>query len=156
MEHRLDDDHKLSNQTYNIKTLENGAVVSKEVPALSAINMRLRDDYVGDAMGGLNRWNRTIKRENIDFVLKLPHEGFNRSIGVFAGSSISPAGDVITRPEWEAKSSDWLPTTDDANFIVSLMKPCHEIGKYASWIAPPKVGINNQAGDFEYVQLHMA
>ena len=30
-----------------------------------------------------------------------------------------------------------------------------EVGKFASWIAPPKVGINNQAGDFEYVQLHM-
>ena len=29
-------------------------------------------------------------------------------------------------------------------------------GEFASWIAPPKVGIDNQPGDFEYVKLHMA
>jgi benzoyl-CoA 2,3-dioxygenase component B len=33
------------------------------------------------------------------------------------------------------------------------MKPVQEPGQYASWIAPPKVGIDNQPGDFEYVQL---
>jgi len=38
-------------------------------------------------------------------------------------------------------------------FITSLMKPCHTAGQYASWIAPPRVGINNQAGDFEYVKI---
>ena len=36
------------------------------------------------------------------------------------------------------------------------MKPCFEVGKYAGWIAPPKIGIDNKGGDFEYVQLHMA
>ncbi|MEK9961134.1 MAG: benzoyl-CoA 2,3-epoxidase subunit BoxB, partial [Rhodobiaceae bacterium] len=49
-----------------------------------------------------------------------------------------------------------LPTKADGEFIQSLMKPCYEPGQYASWIATPKVGINNQAGDFEYVKLHMA
>jgi benzoyl-CoA 2,3-epoxidase subunit B len=39
------------------------------------------------------------------------------------------------------------------DFIVSLMKPCHEAGKYASWIAPPRVGVNSQPGDFEYVKI---
>ena len=38
-------------------------------------------------------------------------------------------------------------------FIVSLMKPCHEPGQYASWIAPPRMGVNNQPGDFEYVKI---
>ena len=42
----------------------------------------------------------------------------------------------------------------DGDFIQSLMKPCFEAGHYASWIAPPKVGINNQPGDFEYVSPH--
>ncbi len=156
MEHRLKDDHRLSDQTYTIKTLEDGLIVPKIVPALSAINMRLRDDYVVDAMGGINRWNRSIKREKIDFTLRLPHEGFNRSIGLFAGHSVTPNGEVISKSSWDTQSVDWLPSSDDASFIVSLMKPCHEVGKFASWIAPPKVGINNQAGDFEYVQLHMA
>ena len=38
----------------------------------------------------------------------------------------------------------------------SLMKPVSEPGQYAGWIAPPRVGIDNKPGDFEYVQLHMA
>jgi benzoyl-CoA 2,3-dioxygenase component B len=40
------------------------------------------------------------------------------------------------------------------DFIASLMKPCHERGKYATWIAPPRVGVNNQPGDFEYVRIY--
>jgi benzoyl-CoA 2,3-dioxygenase component B len=33
------------------------------------------------------------------------------------------------------------------------MKPCTVAGQYASWIAPPARGINNQPGDFEYVKI---
>jgi benzoyl-CoA 2,3-dioxygenase component B len=33
------------------------------------------------------------------------------------------------------------------------MKPEFETGKYANWIAPPKVGIDNKPGDFEYVKI---
>jgi benzoyl-CoA 2,3-dioxygenase component B len=33
------------------------------------------------------------------------------------------------------------------------MKPEAEPGKFASWIAPPKVGIDNKPGDFEYVKI---
>jgi benzoyl-CoA 2,3-dioxygenase component B len=29
------------------------------------------------------------------------------------------------------------------------MRPTH----FASWIAPPKVGIDNKPGDFEYVKI---
>jgi benzoyl-CoA 2,3-epoxidase subunit B len=36
------------------------------------------------------------------------------------------------------------------------MKPVYEPGKFAGWIAPPKVGIDNKPGDFEYVKLYMA
>ncbi|MEO0830595.1 MAG: benzoyl-CoA 2,3-epoxidase subunit BoxB, partial [Pseudomonadota bacterium] len=50
----------------------------------------------------------------------------------------------------------WLPNAEDGAFIQSLMEPCYEPGKFASWIAPPKVGIDNKPGDFEYVKLHMA
>jgi len=34
------------------------------------------------------------------------------------------------------------------------MKPRRELGEFASWIAPPKVGIDNKPGDFEYVKGH--
>ena len=156
MEHRLDDDHLLQRDTYDVKMVSEDQIVTEQMPALNAINMRLRDDYVKDASGGLTRWNKIMKRKNVDFEFRLPHEGFNRNIGVFANVSVDPQGNIISPDSWEAQMAEWLPTKADGEFIQSLMKPCYEPGRYASWIAPPKVGINNQAGDFEYVKLHMA
>jgi benzoyl-CoA 2,3-dioxygenase component B len=46
-----------------------------------------------------------------------------------------------------------LPSADDNAFIASLMRPRREPGAFASWIAPPRYGIDNRAGDFEYVKL---
>jgi benzoyl-CoA 2,3-dioxygenase component B len=63
---------------------------------------------------------------------------------------------LLTGAEYDAGLPNWLPTHADGDFIQSLMKPCYEPGKYAGWIAPPKVGIDNKPGDFEYVKLHMA
>ena len=156
MEHRLGDDHQLQRDTYDVKMVSEEQIVTEQMPALNAINMRLRDDYVKDASGGLTRWNKIMKRKNVDFEFWLPHEGFNRNIGVFANVSVDPQGNIISPDSWEAQMAEWLPTKADGEFIQSLMKPCYEPGQYASWIAPPKVGINNQAGDFEYVKLHMA
>ena len=156
MEHRLDDDHQLQRDTYDVKMVSEDQIVTEQMPALNAINMRLRDDYVKDASGGLTRWNKIMKRKNVDFEFRLPHEGFNRNIGVFANVSVDPQGNIISPDSWEAQMAEWLPTKADGEFIQSLMKPCYDPGRYASWIAPPKVGINNQAGDFEYVKLHMA
>ena len=156
MEHRLDDDHQLQRDSYDVKMVSEDQIVTEQMPALNAINMRLRDDYVKDASGGLTRWNKIMKRKNVDFEFRLPHEGFNRNIGVFANVSVDPQGNIISPDSWEAQMAEWLPTKADGEFIQSLMKPCYEPGRYASWIAPPKVGINNQAGDFEYVKLHMA
>jgi benzoyl-CoA 2,3-dioxygenase component B len=126
------------------------------VPALTAINMRLRDDYIRDAAGGVGRWNKAIQKAGIDFELTLPHESFHRQIGVFAGKCFDPEGTMIGQTDWDARVKDWLPTKADGDYIASLMKPCYEPGKFASWIAPPKVGIDNKPGDFEYVKLHMA
>jgi len=33
------------------------------------------------------------------------------------------------------------------------MKPQMEPSRFASWIAAPKVGIDNKPGDFEYVKI---
>ena len=156
MEHRLDDDHKLNDATYPVVQFEDGKIELKDVPALTAINMRLRDDYKRDASGGVGRWNKLISKYNIDFEMTLPHEGFNRDIGVFKDQPIDPEGKLISREEYDAKKADWLTDTADGDFIQSLMVPCYEPGKYAGWIAPPKVGIDNKPGDFEYVKLHMA
>ena len=156
MEHRIDDDHRLSGDTYNILDLDGDAIIEREVPALTAINMRLRDDYIRDASGGIKRWNKIMEKANIEFQLKLPHQAFNRKIGVFANRNFTPDGALVSGEEYDKGLPDWLPTHADGDFIQSLMKPCYEPGKYASWIAPPKVGIDNKPGDFEYVKLHMA
>ncbi|GAB4347665.1 MAG: benzoyl-CoA 2,3-epoxidase subunit BoxB [Oricola sp.] len=156
MEHRLDDDHKLTNDTYPVCQLVDGEIKIVDVPALTAINMRLRDDYTRDAMGGVVRWNKIIEKAGIDFELKLPHESFNRKIGVFADKLFNPEGKLVSGQEYDDNVGNWLPSHADGDFIQSLMVPCFEPGKYANWIAPPKVGIDNKPGDFEYVKLYMA
>jgi benzoyl-CoA 2,3-epoxidase subunit B len=156
MEGRIDDDHKLNDDIYPVRSVVDNQILLQDVPALTAINMRLRDDYVRDAAGGVGRWNKIIEKLGIQFEMVMPHEGFHRQIGVFAAVSVDPAGNIISKEEWDAKVKDWLPTKADGDFIQSLMVPVSEPGKYAGWIAPPKVGINNQPGDFEYVKLHMA
>ena len=153
---KIDDDHQLKNTTYAASSFVDGKIETKDVPALTAINMRLRDDYTNDAAGGVKRWNHIIAKQNIEFELKLPHSGFHRKIGVFDGAPITPQGDVVSREEWDKNKNDWLPSKADGDFIQSLMKPVWEPGKFANWIAPPRVGIDNKPGEFEYVQLHMA
>jgi len=123
------------------------------VPALSALNMRLRDDYVQDCQGGLARWNRAIERAGIQYRLALPHVAFNRKIGEFARIHANPEGRVVGAAEWAANQNEWLPPADDSLYVTSLMHPVDRAGAYAGWIAPPKVGIDNKPGDFEYVKL---
>jgi len=156
MEHRIDDDHKLADATYPVSRFTDDGIRLEDVPALTAVNMRLRDDYTKDAAGGVGRWNRMIDKAGIDFKLTLPHVGFNREIGAFAGKPIDPEGNVLSQESYDSKVADWLPSSADGEFVQSLMVAVTEAGKYASWIAPPKVGIDNKPGDFEYVQLHMA
>jgi benzoyl-CoA 2,3-dioxygenase component B len=155
-ENHLEDDHKLGGATYPVCQLIDGELKMVDLPALTAINARLRDDYSRDAAGGVRRWNKIIEKLGIDFELKLPHGSFHRKIGVFAGKLFNPEGEQISATEWEDNVTDWLPTTADGDYIQSVMIPCREPGQYAGWIAPPKVGINNKPGDFEYVKLHMA
>jgi benzoyl-CoA 2,3-dioxygenase component B len=153
-EDKLTDDHQLLNDTYPILRRVDGAIVEEQVPALSALNMRLRDDYVVDAAGGVSRWNKVIEKAGIPFRLTLSHVAFNRRIGEFAALHTDPEGKLLTEAEWAARSAEFLPSTDDNRYLESLMKPVQEAGAYAGWIAAPKVGIDSKPGDFEYVKIH--
>ena len=64
-------------------------------------------------------------------------------------------GEIITEGEWRERRDEWLPSGGDADFIDSLMKPVSEPGQFAGWIAPPKVGIDNKPGEFEYVKIEV-
>ncbi len=152
-EDKLADDHQLLNETYPVLRLKDGQVVEEAVPALSALNMRLRDDYVTDASGGVGRWNKVIERAGVKFQLALPHVAFNRHIGEFSGVKAGAEGRLLTEDQWRARVDTMLPSTDDNLYVASLMQPVHEPGAFAPWIAPPKTGIDNKSGDFEYVKI---
>jgi benzoyl-CoA 2,3-epoxidase subunit B len=153
-EDQIADDHALLGATYPVLRLRDGRIVPEHMPALSALNMRLRDDYVTDALSGVERWwNRIIRRAGYDFRVHLPHVAFNRRIGEFAAIEADPEGNILSAEEWQRRRGDWLPSADDDTFVASLMQPCREPGQFASWIAPPRAGIDGKPGDFEYVKL---
>jgi benzoyl-CoA 2,3-dioxygenase component B len=154
-ESKNEDDHVLTEGSYNVTLLEGGQVRETEQNKLLAVNERLRDDYIDDCQIGVTRWNRIIKKAGFDFELKLPHRGFNRHIGSFAGAKISPQGAVLTEAEWTAQVGNWLPSPKDREFVLSLMtKPITEPGKFAGWVAPPGRGIDGHPLDYQYVKFH--
>ena len=150
---KIDDDHKLTNATYPVLKLIDGKIVEQAVPALTALNMRLRDDYTDDCTRGIERWNKVIDKIGVKFRLELPHVAFNRQIGEFRDINATPKGVMISDAEWARAREQYLPSRDDLAFLTSLMVKVHEPGKFAGWIAPPKIGIDNKSGDFEYVQI---
>ena len=152
-EDRLKDDHQLENDTYPVLRLIDGKIQAEDSPALSALNMRLRDDYVVDCNIGVGRWNKVIEAFGIPFQITLPHVAFHRHIGEFSKVMTDVSGNVLADADWTKKRTDYLPSDGDKDFIESLMQPESEPAKFASWIAPPKVGIDNKPGDFEYVKI---
>ena len=152
-EDRLTDDHRLLTAAYPVLRLKNGVVTLDNAPALSALNMRLRDDYVVDTEAGIARWNRGLERAGTNFRLTLPHVAFNRRIGEFAVCHADIDGTLLTPDQWAVRSKEVLPSVEDNQFIASLMAPVRERGAYAGWIAPPRIGIDNMPGDFEYVRI---
>jgi len=153
-ESKRDDDHVLRGQTYKVLNVVNGQLQEKEVPMLNALNEVLRDDYIKDSVGGVDRWNRVIEKAGLPHRLSVPHKAFHRNIGALSGAKVSPDGRVVSEQEWSAKVGEWLPTAEDRAFVQSLMGRVAEPGKFANWIAPPAIGINRQPVDFEYVRFN--
>src|SRR5580692_3729220 len=154
-ETKIDDDHVLTNAEYPVFEVSGNKIVSRQVPALTALNERLRDDYIAEIQAGVDRWNKIIENAGIPFRLVLPHKGFHREIGNFAGKHISPDGEVLTKEAWENHQNSWLPSAADQQFVQSLMRGrVIEPGKFANWIAPPIRGINRQPLNFEYVRFN--
>lgn len=153
-ETRRDDDHVLVNDRYAItQPTDDGGIVTTDAPALNAMNACLQDDYITDCAKGLGKWNREIADAGIDFELTLPHRGFHRDVGLFAGAHVSPDGSMVSAEEWQARKDDWLPTSADTEYVGSLMTPVYDYGKMANWIAPPATGINGKPIDWEYVKF---
>ena len=152
-ETKIDDDHQLENDTYPVMRYKGNNFVLENVSALNAINARLLDDYSRECQGGLNRWNKIISDGGVNFQIRQPHIAFNRQVGEFAGMYITPTGDVVEKGSWQSCVHEWLPTEEDLKFLKDLTKPEMTPGKFANWISPPRHGVNNKKGDFEYVRL---
>ena len=116
-ETRIEDDHQLTNATYPVSKLVDGKIKMVDEPALTAINMRLRDDYVVDCAKGVERWNKVIEKAGVKFRLKLPHVAFHRHIGEFQNVKASPDGEVLSDAEWAKQKDQWLPSKADGDFI---------------------------------------
>jgi benzoyl-CoA 2,3-dioxygenase component B len=154
-ETKINDDHLLGEASYPVSEVVGGKIVVKQVSALTALNERLREDYIREIESGVSRWQRVIDKAGIPFRLTLPHKGFHRAIGNFAGHFISPEGEVLTEEAWKNHQHEWLPAAGDHAYVQSLMSGrVVEPGKFANWIAPPGRGINNQPLSFEYVRFN--
>ena len=150
-EERREDDHRLHHQTVAVPDISEEDIGRRPVPALTALNAVLRQDYADDCQKGVDRWNRILAP--VGLTLRLPHVGFNRAVGVFAGHRVSPDGRILTEEQWAAARPTWLPTEEDEAGVRSLMQPVRQPGRMAAWIAPPASGVHNQPLDFEYVHL---
>lgn len=149
---RRHEDHVALEGAYRMTVPEGGALVDRDVPLRNAMNEVLRDAYVEDNQRGVDMWNRTLAEAGLEARLTLPSRRFNRQVGAFAQWPCTPEGVAVSADEWARRRDEWLPSEADRAFIAGLMKPVHERGRIAGWIAPPLKGINGQAFDFEYVR----
>ena len=104
----------LKGQTYKVLEVQGGQLVEKEVPMLNALNEVLRDDYIKDSVGGVERWNKVIEKAGIPFRLKVPHKAFHRNIGALAGVKVSPDGRVVHDRMERRMSTSGCPATRTA------------------------------------------
>jgi benzoyl-CoA 2,3-dioxygenase component B len=154
MEERRTDDHRLTSESIMVDVVtDDGQPGQAEVSALVGLNTDLRRQYIDDCQSGVNRWNKILERAGVPHRLRLPHIAFNRRVGAFTGIEATPDGERISSEEWERRKGGWLPTDVDKTYVRSLMRPVHERGRIAAWIAPPRQGINGKPFDYEYVHL---
>jgi len=150
------DDHVAADSFYQLDVVEDGKVSARDVAMRTAMNEVLRDWYVKDCQGGVDRWNRILERHGISDRLRLPDRKFHRGIGQFRGLHFDPYGQPVSAEAWERRRHEWLPSPADKAFLLSIQnEPIYEPGKFANYIAPPRRGINNLPINFEYVRTEM-
>ncbi len=101
-EDRRDDDHRLTEEVASIPVPANGELTDRQVPALNALNVDLRNEYAGDCANGVKRWNSILTDHGIDAQVALPHVGFHRNVGAFSGSHLTPDGRIVDADTWNS------------------------------------------------------
>jgi benzoyl-CoA 2,3-dioxygenase component B len=146
------EDHVALTGTYAIPVMEGGKLVEQTVPLRNAMNEVLRDAYIDDNQRGVDRWNKMIADAGVNYTITLPSRRFNRTMGIYAGHHFDPAGNPISKEEFERRRDEWLPNASDRAWVKELMLPVLERGKMANWIAAPERGVKGQPLDFEYIR----
>jgi benzoyl-CoA 2,3-dioxygenase component B len=152
-ETKIKDEHQLTDATYDVLDLVDGRFEMADRPALNALNARLRDDFITNCQRGVDRFDEVTAAAGIDSDIRLPHVAFNRKIGRLADQYVTPNGEILGADEWERRRDEFIPASDDAAYIDDLMRAVVDPGDFAGWIAPPRSGIDNKPGDFEYMRL---
>ncbi|MEO0480745.1 MAG: benzoyl-CoA 2,3-epoxidase subunit BoxB [Planctomycetota bacterium] len=148
-------DPKALDQTYDLEVPNaDGNVERKQIPLRRAMNALLLDAYIADCQRIVLRWNRDLKKQGVDFEIKLPDHKFNRNQGVYSGHHFSPDGQPVSAEEFVKGSETWLPSQADRDYVKSCMVAVMEPGKFANYISPPSRGVNDTPQDFEYVKFH--
>ena len=154
-EDKLTDDHQLLDDTYPVLRLRDGAIVREDVPALSSLNMRLRDDFVADARGGRARagtaCSRTCRRRlsappaarRVQSADRRVRAGEGRPGGQVAGRG--GVGGATGKIPADGRRCRVSRQSDGAGAASAV--------QYAGWIAPPRVGIDNKPGDFGSIRI---
>jgi benzoyl-CoA 2,3-dioxygenase component B len=148
-----EEDHLALDRSYRLTVVKDGRLVEEEVPLRNAMNEVLRDAYVEDCQRGVDRWNKRLAEAGLSERLRLPSKRFHRHIGIYAGVNFDLDGRLVLPEEWERRRSEWLPSPEDRAHLGNLMRPVHEPGKIAHWIAPPARGIKGLPFEYEYVRL---
>src|SRR5204863_6067748 len=103
-------DHIAAEGSFTMTVVEDGKLVQREVPLRNALIEVLCGEYVKDCEKGLTRWNRALADEGINQRLYLPNVRFHRHVGEYAGHHFDLEGSLISKEEFEAQQSGWLPT----------------------------------------------
>ncbi|NJK32422.1 MAG: benzoyl-CoA 2,3-epoxidase subunit BoxB, partial [Deltaproteobacteria bacterium] len=148
------EDHRATQGSYAMPMVEDGKLIERDIPLRNAMNSVLRDEYIADCEKALRKWNAVLEKAGVPMRLTLPSPRFHRHQGIYAGHTFDPGGNLISTDEFDAKRDQWLLVPEDNTYLLSIMKPVHEPGKFANWIAPPAHGIEGRPLEFEYVRLH--
>ena len=85
-ETKLDDDHVLSEAEYPVYEVIGDKIVKKNVPALTALNERLRDDYIEEIADGVARWQRVIDEAGDSLQADVASQGISPRDWKFCGT----------------------------------------------------------------------
>jgi len=108
----IEDDHQLKSSTYPVMKLVDGQIKMVDEPALTALNMRLRDDYTQDCVKACCAGTSDLVR-GFDYRLTVPNTAFHRQIGEFR-TSMRRRRSADRRRTWARRKNDWLPSTRTA------------------------------------------